>query len=220
MIGPPDARQQWAREVIERQTQHLTRLVDDLLDVARITRGKVNLVRGPLELSTVIHARSRRAPADRRAPPPVDPRAPAGAGAARWRSDPLVQVVGNLLNNAAKYTDEGGSIHLEATQEDGETVIRVRDNGIGVPTDLLPHVFDLFTQADRSLDRSQGGLGIGLTLVRTLVELHGGRVEARSDGFGQGSEFIVRLRQRLPSRSARKRRRGSAPLSLWRGPEG
>jgi CheY-like chemotaxis protein len=105
----------------------------------------------------------------------------------------LVQVVGNMLNNAAKFTDEGGSIRLQVEHEDGQVVIRVVDNGIGIPRDLLPQVFDLFTQADRSLDRTQGGLGIGLTLVRNLVELHGGRVEVRSEGQGRGSEFVVRL---------------------------
>ena len=105
----------------------------------------------------------------------------------------LVQVVDNLLNNAAKYTDEGGRLLIEATREGAEAVLRVRDDGIGLTPELLPRIFDLFTQADRSLDRSQGGLGIGLTLVRNLVEMHGGRVEAKSAGPNQGSEFIVRL---------------------------
>jgi CheY-like chemotaxis protein len=105
----------------------------------------------------------------------------------------LEQVLANLLNNAAKYTEEGGRIGLEVALEDREVVIRVRDTGIGIPAEMLPRVFDLFVQADRSLDRSQGGLGIGLTLVKSLVELHGGRVEARSGGPGQGSEFTVRL---------------------------
>jgi CheY-like chemotaxis protein/anti-sigma regulatory factor (Ser/Thr protein kinase) len=105
----------------------------------------------------------------------------------------LVQVIGNLLNNAAKYTDTGGAIRLEAVQEDSQAVIRVRDNGMGLPADLLPRVFDLFTQADRALDRAQGGLGIGLTLVRQLVELHGGNVSAASAGLGRGCEFVVRL---------------------------
>jgi CheY-like chemotaxis protein len=102
-------------------------------------------------------------------------------------------VFGNLLDNAAKYTDQGGHIRLEAAVEGGEAVVRVRDDGIGLAPELLPHVFDLFTQADSTLDRSRGGLGIGLTLVRQLVELHGGRVEASSDGPGRGSEFAVRL---------------------------
>ncbi len=195
LAGPAeDPRQRWAREVIERQTQHLTRLVDDLLDVSRITQGKVALVREPLDIATLLHlavetsrplieARHHRLTV-------VPPAHPVRIAGDRTR---LVQVVGNLLNNAAKYTPEGGHIELEAAQEGGEAVIRVRDDGIGVPADLLPHVFDLFTQADRSLDRSQGGLGIGLTLVRQLVHLHGGQVEARSGGSGLGSEFTVRL---------------------------
>ncbi len=194
LVGAADGRQRWAREVIERQTQHLTRLVDDLLDVSRITRGKVKLAREPLELATIVH---RAVEASR---PLIDARRHQLTVAlppepVRLEGDltRLVQVVGNLLNNAAKYTDEGGRIHIEAAAENGEAVIRVRDNGMGLPPDLLPHVFDLFTQADRSLDRSQGGLGVGLTLARRLVELHGGRVEARSEGPGQGSEFIVRL---------------------------
>jgi PAS domain S-box-containing protein len=194
LLGPADARQQWAREIIERQTQHLTRLVDDLLDVSRITRGKVKLAREPLDLAAVVQ---RAVEASR---PLIDARRHQLTVAlppepVRLEGDltRLVQVVGNLLNNAAKYTDEGGHIRLEAAREDGQVVLRVRDNGMGLPADLLPHVFDLFSQADRSLDRSQGGLGVGLTLVRRLVELHGGRVEARSGGPGQGSEFIVRL---------------------------
>ncbi|HKP11032.1 MAG TPA: PAS domain-containing protein [Blastocatellia bacterium] len=194
LIGPADANQQWAREIIERQTQHLTRLVDDLLDVSRITQGKITLAREPLDLATVvqraveisrplIEARHHQLTVAL-APEPLR---------VEGDSTRLVQVVGNLLNNAAKYTDEGGHIRVEAAREGQEAVIRVRDNGMGLPADLLPHVFDLFTQADRSLDRSQGGLGIGLTLVRQLAELHGGRVEARSDGPAKGSEFILRL---------------------------
>src|SRR5262249_29141977 len=105
----------------------------------------------------------------------------------------LEQVFANLLNNAAKYTEDGGKIGLTAQREGTEAVVRVRDTGQGIPPDMLPHIFDLFTQEQRSLDRSQGGLGIGLTLARSLVELHGGSVEAASAGLGQGSEFTVRL---------------------------
>ncbi|HEX6903126.1 MAG TPA: ATP-binding protein [Thermoanaerobaculia bacterium] len=198
-----DGRQRWAREVIERQTQHLTRLVDDLLDVSRITRGKVNIAREPLELATIVH---RAVEASR---PLIDARqhqltVALAEEPVRLEGDltRLVQVLGNLLNNAAKYTDEGGRIHVEAAAENGEAVIRVRDNGMGLHPDLLPHVFDLFTQADRSLDRSQGGLGVGLTLVRRLVELHGGRVEAWSEGQGKGSELTVRLPVAAPGDAA------------------
>lgn len=111
------------------------------------------------------------------------------------KSSTLAQVIGNLLTNAAKYTDEGGEIVLTTEREAEHVLIRVRDNGIGIPAELLPHIFDLFTQGDRSLARSEGGLGIGLTLVQRLVELHGGTVEAHSDGTGKGSEFVVRLRE-------------------------
>ncbi len=194
LIGPADANQRWAREVIERQTQHLTRLVDDLLDVSRITRGKVTLQREPLNLTTIIN----RAVETSR--PLIDTRKhlltitlPAQPLYVEGDLTRLVQVVGNLLNNAAKFTEESGQIHLEVTQEDNQAVISVRDNGTGLSDDILPHVFDLFTQADRSLDRSQGGLGIGLTLVRNLVEMHGGTVEAKSEGPGQGSEFTIWL---------------------------
>ncbi len=200
MLGPTDAHQQWAREIIERQTQHLTRLVDDLLDVSRITRGKVTLACAPLDLATVVH---RAVEASR---PLIDARGhqltvALPAEPVRVEGDPtrLVQAAGNLLNNAAKYTDEGGHVRIEAAGEGDEAVLRVTDNGIGVAADLLPHVFDLFTQADRTLDRSQGGLGIGLTLVRQLVELHGGRVEASSAGPGQGSEFTIRLPAMAPT---------------------
>src|SRR5262249_5429649 len=113
----------------------------------------------------------------------------------RLEADPvrLAQVLGNLLNNAAKYTPEGGRIRLTAGREGGQAVVRVRDTGVGTPADMLAHVFDLFAQVDRRLDRAQGGLGIGLTLVKQLVELHGGSVEAHSAGPNQGSEFVVRL---------------------------
>jgi PAS domain S-box-containing protein len=186
--------QQWAREVIERQTQHLTRLVDDLLDVSRITRGMITIRREPLDLAVIVRrsVETSRPMIDSRHQQltvtlPPEPLQVAGD------LTRLVQVIANLLNNAAKYTEEGGRIDLQVRNEDGSAAISVRDNGIGLSAELLPHVFDLFTQASRSLDRSQGGLGIGLTLVRRLVELHGGTVDARSDGPGHGSEFIVHL---------------------------
>lgn len=194
MPSQSDANQRWAREVIERQTQHLTRLVDDLLDVSRITSGKVTLQREPVELSVVVQRaiETTRGLIDGRR---HDLRVTMPGTPLRVEGDltRLVQVLGNLLNNAAKYTDEGGRIQLEVQREGAMAAMRVRDNGIGIAPELLPHVFDLFTQASRSLDRSQGGLGIGLTLARQLVELHGGTVDARSGGPGQGSEFIVRL---------------------------
>jgi PAS domain S-box-containing protein len=183
-----------AREVIERQVTHLARLVDDLLDVSRITRGKIALRPEPVALEDVV---ARAVETTR---PLVEARGHSLSvevrpGAPRFTADPvrLAQVIANLLNNAAKYTDPGGRITVRAGREGGEAVVRVRDTGVGIPVDVLPHVFELFTQAERTLDRAQGGLGIGLTLVKSLVEQHGGRVEAFSDGPGQGSEFVVRL---------------------------
>ncbi len=193
-LSVSDEKLTYAREVIGRQVHQLSRLVDDLLDVSRITLGKVKLQKEPIELATVI------ARAIETSRPAIDARGhhltisfpPRGV----WvDADPtrLAQVIGNLLTNAAKYTDEGGQIVLSAEREGDNVLIRVRDTGIGIPATLLPLVFDLFTQGDRSLARSDGGLGIGLTLVRRLVEMHHGTVEAHSDGAGQGSEFVVRL---------------------------
>jgi signal transduction histidine kinase len=185
---------QWSIKVIEDQIKQMTRMVDDLLDVSRITRGKVVLQKEPIDLEVVVDLAveaSRPLIKDCKheltvvLPPrpiilEVDP--------AR-----MAQVLSNLLNNAAKYTDEGGEISLSAEQAGREVLIRVRDNGIGIAAELLPHVFDMFTQADQTLSRSRGGLGIGLTLVRSLVEMHNGRVGVHSDGPDRGSEFTVRL---------------------------
>jgi PAS domain S-box-containing protein len=181
-------------EVMQRQIEHLVRLVDDLLDMSRIVGGKIELRRESLELSGIVeraveavqhlvHCASHKLEVHL----PEDP---------IWVTvDPvrMVQVLENLLSNACKYTDSGGQISLRVEREEDGVAIRVRDNGVGLDSELLPHVFDLFTQSTRSLDRSQGGLGIGLTLVRTLVEMHGGTVAAFSDGPQRGSEFVVRL---------------------------
>jgi len=194
MIGPPDPQLQKLRDMIDRQVTHMSRLVDDLLDVSRITRNKIELRKERLELMTVIvravdasrpliDARKHRLTVSL----PPDP-APVEGDLTR-----LSQVISNLLDNAAKYTEEGGNISLTSENVGSRAVIRVKDDGMGIPSHILPHVFDLFTQADRSLDRSQGGLGIGLTLVRRLVELHGGSVEAHSAGPGKGSEFVIYL---------------------------
>ncbi len=192
------ARQAW--DMVERQTEHLARLVDDLLDVSRITRGKITLERAPVEVAEVL----RRAVETSR--PLIDARRhklevsmPPQPVWVEGDLTRLAQVLLNLLNNAAKYTDEGGRINLDVEVREPkngrppELVIRVRDTGMGMPPEMLPRVFDLFTQADRTLDRSQGGLGIGLTLVRRLVQMHQGSVEAHSEGPGKGSEFVVRL---------------------------
>jgi signal transduction histidine kinase len=183
-------------DLMERQIEHLIRLVDDLLDVSRITRGKINMQKARVDLASVVARAvesSRPAILERGHTLEVAlPKEPVAVTADPVR---LAQVIWNLLNNAAKYTPEGGRIWLTAAAEEGEAVIRVRDTGVGIPTEMLPKVFDLFTQVDRAIDRSLGGLGIGLTLVRRLTELHGGTVEAFSGGAGQGSEFVVRLPQ-------------------------
>ena len=182
------------REMIDRQVQHLSRLVDDLMDVSRITRGKVDLRMQPVDLAEV----AGRAVEEVR--PLVEARKHRltmahPAGPARVKADPtrLTQVVANLLNNAAKYTDEGGEITLTVDRVGENAVVRVRDSGVGISPEMLSRVFELFTQVDSTLDRAQGGLGIGLTLVKSLVELHGGQVEVSSEGVGRGSEFVVRL---------------------------
>jgi signal transduction histidine kinase/DNA-binding response OmpR family regulator len=186
--------QQWSKEVIARQVDQMVRMVDDLLDVSRITRGKIALRTSPVDVASVV------ADAVETSRPLIDSRhhelivsippepLPAEGDATR-----LAQVVANLLNNAAKYTDEGGRIWLSVERDAEEIVVRVRDTGQGVPPEMLSRIFEPFTQVDRSIDRSQGGLGIGLTLARRLIELHGGRISAHSSGPGSGSEFIVRL---------------------------
>ncbi len=184
----------WARDIIERQAMHLTRLVDDLLDVSRITRGKINLRRDPVEVATFIaRALETSAPliAEHRHDLTVD--IPPERLVVEGDLTRLTQVVGNLLNNAAKYTDSGGKIAVLARVHGDSVEIRVRDNGIGISTDKQPDIFALFSQVDRTLNRSQGGLGIGLALVRKLVDLHGGAISVDSAGVNQGSEFTVRL---------------------------
>ena len=185
---------QWATNVIDRQAKQMSRLVDDLLDVSRITRGMILLHKERIELSEVVNSAveaSRPLIEKRKHELTVTmPPAPIHLDADLTR---LSQVVLNLLNNAAKYTEHGGRIGL-AVERDGEHVlIRVTDTGIGIPGEMLPRIFAMFTQVDRSLERTEGGLGIGLTLVQRLVDLHGGTVEARSEGPGLGSEFVVRL---------------------------
>ncbi|HTT02317.1 MAG TPA: response regulator [Steroidobacteraceae bacterium] len=185
---------EWARAVIERQSRHLTRLVDDLLDVSRIVRGQITLETAPVDLHDVVeHALETSRPLLKERKHQLAVSVPA----AELRLDAdltrLSQVFANLLINAAKYTPEGGRIWLEAEQRASEAIVRVRDTGMGISSALLPYVFDLFTQGTRTLDRAQGGLGIGLTLVKKIVEMHGGTVAARSPGLGLGSEFSVCL---------------------------
>lgn len=194
LLDLTDPRLRWVKELVDRQVKHLVHLVDDLLDVSRITRGKITLKQEAIELSQVIERAVEATEGIIKAQQhrlsisyPDEPVWLKGDGVR------LVQILTNLLNNAAKYTPHGGRIDLTAVADRGKVVFSVKDTGIGIPPKLLPHIFDLFTQADRSLDRSQGGLGIGLTLVRRLVEMHGGSIEALSDGPSHGSEFVVRL---------------------------
>ena len=197
-VPATDPRGTRARELIERQARTLTRLVDDLLDTARISRGQVQLRREAVELQPIVTRAvetAREVIDSRRHMLTVDlPPDPLKVNGDATR---LEQVLANLLNNAAKYTPEGGQITVSATKTNSgsapEAVVRIKDTGVGISPEMLPRVFDLFTQADRSLAHSQGGLGIGLSLVRSLVELHGGRVVASSDGLGKGSEFSVYL---------------------------
>jgi PAS domain S-box-containing protein len=198
--GPEGAER--ARTVIERQVNHLIRLVDDLLDVSRIARGKVELRTEVVEMAEVV------AKAIEMASPLLEQRAHTLAvdvprHGLRVDGDPvrLSQVVSNLLTNAAKYTPPRGHITVRAEQIDDEVVLRVSDTGIGIAPDVLPHIFDLFVQERQAIDRSQGGLGLGLTIVRNLIERHGGSVLARSEGLGHGSELVVRLPRAAASAS-------------------
>ena len=213
--GKGDDRLQRASDVIERQIVHMTRLVDDLLDVARITRGLVALQKESVDLRALVwqavelvrpllDARKQQLRVElplHRLPLYVD----------RVR---LIQVVANVLSNATKYTPEHGSIVVSATEDGASVKLKVRDSGIGIPSDLLPRVFDVFVQGDRTLARTEGGLGIGLTLVKKIVELHGGSVEANSAGRGHGAEFVIALPLSETLRIAKQS--GAAPAAPGR----
>jgi signal transduction histidine kinase/CheY-like chemotaxis protein len=184
----------WANGVVERQVRQLVRLIDDLLDVSRITSGKIRLRKEFVDASAVLDQ------AIESARPLIDERRHALTVSVERGQLPLHvdvtrvgQIALNLLANAAKYTEDGGRIQLTARREGKQVVLGVRDNGMGIPPERLPEMFRLFAQGDRSLARSEGGLGIGLTIVQKLAEMHGGSVEARSEGPGRGSEFVVRL---------------------------
>ena len=187
-------RGEWSLAIITRQLKHLTRLIDDLLDASRISRGKIELRRAVVDVASILESASVTVKAL------VDERKHTLDLAINrdglWvdgDSTRLEQVVVNLLNNAAKYSEDAGQIQLDARVAGNQVVIRVTDQGVGIPPEKLPQMFELFAQGDRSLARSEGGLGIGLTLVKKLVELHGGTITARSEGDGRGSEFTVRL---------------------------
>jgi two-component system CheB/CheR fusion protein len=201
-----------ALAVADHQVHHLARLVDDLLEISRITRGKIQLHKVPVNLAFLVQraVEGVRPLLDARGHDfavglPLEP--------VLLDADPtrLEQVITNLLTNAAKYTERGGQISVIVEYNHGAAVVRVRDSGVGIEPEMMPHIFDMFMQAEQTRDRSQGGLGIGLTLTRRLVELHGGTIEARSEGKGCGSEFIVSL----PGVVAPSRWSVSATASTW-----
>ncbi len=195
----------WAREMIDRQVRQLARLVDDLLDVARISRGKVELRREPVLLAEVIRsAVETAAPMIDAAGHQLNVGVPEDPVALNGDAVRISQCIANLLTNAAKYTPQGGRIELGARVHGEVLELRVRDSGIGIDPTALRTIFEMFNQVDRSLERSQGGLGIGLTLVKSFVEMHGGSVEAFSEGQGKGSEFVVRLPIVVPFRELQR----------------
>ena len=208
--GATDAQKRWSHDVISRQVRHMSMLLDDLLDVSRITRGTLDLRTEITDLAAVVDAavETARPAIDIKAHHvsidlPVEP--------LQIVVDPLrlSQVLANLLTNAAKYTDAGGQIRIRGSQIDDEIVIAVTDNGIGIPADFRDRIFTMFSQVKATQERSDGGLGIGLALSKGLVELHGGTIEAKSNGAGTGSEFIVRLPMRS---SAVTRSKDPGPL--------
>ena len=209
-----DAQKRWSHDVIDRQVLHMSLLLDDLLDISRVTRGTLVLRIQPTDLASLIDA------AVETARPTIDAKRHAllvqiPPEPVRFSADPLrvAQVLSNLLTNAAKYTDAEGQIRLSASVEADQVVIRVADNGIGISADAMPRIFEMFAQVHSSTDRSEGGLGIGLALAKGLVELHGGKMEASSEGLGRGSEFTIRL----PRRAAIEvRERGSGAEAACR----
>ena len=183
-----------ARSMMERQVGHMVRLIDDLLDLSRISQGNLELKQERIELAVVIRdAVETSQPLIEQMGHALDLAVPAVPIYLRGDMTRLAQVISNLLNNSAKYTERGGRIRLSAEQLGSEIVVTVEDNGVGIPTHMMSKVFEIFTQVDRSSERSKGGLGIGLSLVQRLVELHGGSVQAHSEGMGRGSAFVVRL---------------------------
>jgi signal transduction histidine kinase len=213
-----DPIQQQCRDVIGRQVEQLTRLVDDLLDISRITRGSIRLEKKPLEVAAIVRrAVEMQKPLMERRRQRLEIDLPERPLVVEGDMTRLSEALGNLLNNSAKYTDEGGRIDLRVEAPVGakEVVLRVRDDGMGIPPEMLSRVFEMFTQVDHSLHRSQGGLGIGLALVRKLIEMHGGTVTGSSEGLGRGSEFALRLPlhadQRVPAAPVESAAPRSAP---------
>jgi PAS domain S-box-containing protein len=210
--GEPSPELRWALDVIDRQLQHMTRLVDDLLDISRITMNRMELRRQRIELAEILQdaveaSKPLLDECEHRLSVNVDPQIVVDAD-----RDRLAQVVANLLDNAAKYTARGGAIQLSAMRDGTQAVIVVRDSGIGIPRDQLASIFEMFTQLSPPLERGAGGLGIGLTLAKRLVKMHGGTVEARSGGPGRGSEFTIRLPIAEPQRSEDARASVARPV--------
>jgi PAS domain S-box-containing protein len=211
MKGPPTPELQWARGVIDRQMQQMTRLIDDLMDVSRISRGKVELKREKVALANVIHgAVETSRPLIEQCGHELEVVLPPQTFYLDADLIRLAQVFSNLLNNAAKYTERGGRVWLTAEREGSDVVVSVKDTGIGIPADKLQSVFDIFSQVHGTFQQSHGGLGIGLSLAKQLVEMHGGTIDARSEGPGRGSEFVVRLPvvvERVPASTTSKEKR-------------
>ena len=217
-LDPPDESElRCGRGVIERHVDRLTRLIEDLMDTSRITLKKLELRRQRVELAGIVNnAVESSRPLIERNGHELAVTLPTRPVYINGDSVRLTQAFTNLLNNAAKYTEHAGRIWLTAERQGGEVVVQVKDTGVGIPPERLPHIFEMFYQADRSFDRSKGGLGIGLSLVRGVVELHGGRVDVRSAGVGKGSEFTVRLpvlveEPKPPSHGQPDHNRGAEP---------
>jgi signal transduction histidine kinase len=205
------------RSIIERQAQHLVRLVDDLLDVSRITRGKIELKISRIELADVVaRAIEMTSPVLEHRQHHLDVHVPSRGFAVDGDPDRLAQVVSNLLTNAAKYTERGGRVTVSAERRGDAIAIRVQDTGIGIAPEMLPRVFDMFVQEPQALDRSRGGLGLGLTIVRSLVAMHGGTVEVHSEGRNRGSEFVVALPAAVV-RPPTDPDNAAVPNGVWRG---
>ncbi len=216
--GVPEARRATSRDIIERQVDHLVRLIDDLLDVSRVERGLITLQRKPVDLAEIVtRAVETSRPAMDRRHHTLDVQLPPQGVVVDGDEIRLIQILGNVLNNAAKFTDPGGSIAVDVSVENGDVALRVTDTGIGIPAELLPNIFELFTQGDRGVERAAGGLGIGLALVRKLVEMHDGTVSARSDGPGHGSEITIRLPVLVDAVSQVPPGRARVPLSAAAG---
>jgi len=206
MRGPATSETEWAHDVINRQVQYMTRLIDDLMDVSRINRGRIRLMSGGVTLARIIEeAVEANLPIIEQMGHRLEVALPPQPVMLHADATRLAQVVLNLINNAAKYTEPGGRIDLHAAVEEDVVTISVRDNGIGIPTDNLSSIFEMFSQVEGSLSRSQGGLGIGLFLVKRLVEMHEGTIEARSEGPNTGSEFVVRLPVAVHESAAERR---------------